>query len=428
QENILDPLEMADSTIYSPPPPELRQRLSKAYLYRDGAFQEDPFYFGQPGILPGAGLSGTVTDMAHFMIAHLQNGRYEEARILEESTAQKMHRETLFTHDPRIQGIFHGFYDLTDSGQLMSGHSGGADPMFSTLLLLPDDDLGVFVAWNSEGAGDLITYHLGFDRPFIDHYYPAEFAPIESPEDFTERVGRFTGSYMMNWKADTTPEKVFDLMLSMTISDPGDGTLLWSNPWAEQHYVEVEPLYFQQVDGDLTLVFHEDDQGQITHMFWSLLGVGAFEKLSWYETPGFNMALILACVLIFLSLLFVSLIGFIRDRRRGGDSETVPRGARIARWIIVGISALNLIFLVGTALWGMDVLGPVFGVPLIYRLVLVLPIIAAVLTIGALVYTVLAWKDSYWGIAWRVYYTLVTLAAVAFVWFLNFWNLLGWRF
>jgi hypothetical protein len=41
---------------------------------------------------------------------------------------------------------------------------------------------------------------------------------------------------------------------------------------------------------------------------------------------------------------------------------------------------------------------------------------------------VLVWKDSYWNIAWRVYYTLVTVAAVAFIWFLNFWNLLGWRF
>ena len=49
-----------------------------------------------------------------------------------------------------------------------------------------------------------------------------------------------------------------------------------------------------------------------------------------------------------------------------------------------------------------------------------------VLTAGALVYAVLAWKNRYWGIASRAYYTLVTIAAVAFVWFLNYWNLLGW--
>jgi hypothetical protein len=95
----------------------------------------------------------------------------------------------------------------------------------------------------------------------------------------------------------------------------------------------------------------------------------------------------------------------------------------------VGISILNLLFLVasiGTVFFGNPV--PLFGVSLFYRLVLLLAVLAAVLTIGALVYTVLAWKDRYWGITGRVYYTLVTLASVAFVWFLNSWNLLGWRF
>jgi hypothetical protein len=55
-------------------------------------------------------------------------------------------------------------------------------------------------------------------------------------------------------------------------------------------------------------------------------------------------------------------------------------------------------------------------------------VLGAVLTVGSLVYSVLAWKNSYWGIAARVHYTLVTVAAAAFIWFLNYWNLLGWRF
>jgi hypothetical protein len=41
---------------------------------------------------------------------------------------------------------------------------------------------------------------------------------------------------------------------------------------------------------------------------------------------------------------------------------------------------------------------------------------------------VLAWKNRYWGVAFCIYYTVVTLAAVAFVWFLSQWNLLGWRY
>jgi hypothetical protein len=51
-----------------------------------------------------------------------------------------------------------------------------------------------------------------------------------------------------------------------------------------------------------------------------------------------------------------------------------------------------------------------------------------VLTAGALACMVLAWKNSCWGVAFRAYVTLVTASAVAFVWFMNYWNLLGWRY
>ena len=54
-----------------------------------------------------------------------------------------------------------------------------------------------------------------------------------------------------------------------------------------------------------------------------------------------------------------------------------------------------------------------------------LGVLAALLTVGALFYCALAWKNGYWGVAFRSYYTLVMVAAVAFVWFQNQWNLLG---
>jgi hypothetical protein len=100
----------------------------------------------------------------------------------------------------------------------------------------------------------------------------------------------------------------------------------------------------------------------------------------------------------------------------------------VAYGIIVGICVLNLLFVVGTVVWGGANIDPLFGVSMIYKIVLGLGVLAAVLTVGALIYSVLAWKRGYWGISTRLHYTLVTVAALAFVWFLNFWNLLGWRF
>ena len=124
----------------------------------------------------------------------------------------------------------------------------------------------------------------------------------------------------------------------------------------------------------------------------------------------------------------VAVIRFIRNRRPGGDRKPDSRGARVAYWIILGICVLNLLFVVGMVLWVSIRHRNYTASQLIVKIVLGLGVLAAVLTVGALVYSVLAWKNSYWGIAARVHYTLVTVAAVAFVWFLNYWNLLGWRF
>ena len=42
--------------------------------------------------------------------------------------------------------------------------------------------------------------------------------------------------------------------------------------------------------------------------------------------------------------------------------------------------------------------------------------------------TWLAWRERYWSLAGRLHYTLVTLGALGFVWWLSYWNLLGFRF
>ncbi len=212
---------------------------------------------------------------------------------------------------------------------------------------------------------------------------------------------------------------------TVSARNPGDGTLLLVTPYGDWRIVEEEPLYFRQVDGPFHFVFREDGQGRITSLFTDYTPMFGLEKLQWYETLGFNMPLLLVSLLLFLSTLPVALIRAMGNRRTSSDHHPAPRSARVAYRLIVGISVLNLLFVVGNGLWIEQL---TFGVPLIYRVVLGLGVLSAALTVGALVYTGLAWKNSFWGIAGRMYYTLVTVAAVAFVWFLNNWNLLGWRF
>jgi CubicO group peptidase (beta-lactamase class C family) len=437
QEHIFDPLGMERSTVQQPLPPDLRAHMSVGYWNVDGVPQAVPTapddFLYQPALAPAGGHVSSVTDMARFMIAHLQGGFYGDAstemRILEETTARQMH-SVLYAPDPRILGTAYGFFDYSDNGQRTLGHSGGTLGFTALLLLLPDQDVGVYVVYNHAESGSLTTAHFGFQRAFFDHYYPAhEVDPIQPPADFEERAGRFAGSYMSTRSAYATFESFARLMNSpVEISDPGDGTLLLQLHGLEMRLVEVGPLHFRQVDGPFSIVFREDDRGRITYMSADPSPEENYEKLSWYETSGFNMALLQGCVLVFLSVIPVAVVRAIRNRRLSGDRKLASGGARAASWVTVAISVLNLLFLVGV-MRTMTGLGfPMFGVSSLDRVVLGLGVISALLTVGAVVYAAQAWRKGYWSVAFRAFYTLVAVAAVAFVWFLNYWNLLGWRF
>jgi CubicO group peptidase (beta-lactamase class C family) len=437
QGHIFDPLRMEHTTMQRPLPLKLREHESLGYWYSDNVYQAVPkipdSYTGQTAMNPAGGFLSSATDVARFMIAYLQDGFYGDAfseiRILDNATAQQM-QDTLYAPDPRILGTAYGFFDFSDNGQRTLGHSGGTVGFATLLLLVPDQNLGVFVVYTNEDVGALTTQHFGFQRAFFDHYYPApQVKPIQPPADFNQRAKRFVGSYKDTRSAYTTFEKLSNLMKPrIEISDPGDGTLLLTLRGLEMRLVEVEPLYFRQVDGPFGVVFREDERGRITYMFSDVSPQEDYEKLNWYETTSFNLALLLGCFLAFLSMALVAAVRAIRNLRSAGKGEPAARGARIASWIIVGLSVLNLLFIAGTVMMFSGLGFPRFGFTLTDQILLGLGVLSALLTAGALVYTILAWKDQYWGVAFRLYYTLVTIAAVAFVWFLNNWNLLGWRY
>jgi CubicO group peptidase (beta-lactamase class C family) len=431
KEHILDPLGMSRSTATSPTPPELHAHLSGGYAYVNGSFQPVPNYQSQPAGFPSGVIQATAADMARFMIAQLDYGRYGDeeipaARILQESTARQM-QDTPYPIDPRLRGMTYAFADLTENGLWTLGHQGYFPPMGSQMLLLPDQDLGIFFAVNTEDIGPLTTQHMGFQRAFFDHYFPTPAAEhIEPPADFTGRADRYVGLYRRTSYPPSTPDKVADLFGAFTykVSAPGGGTLTVSMEGFELRFVEVEPLFFRQIDGSSSLVFFENDQGRITRFYTDFAPQYSAKRPPWYELPSFNMPLVIVSVLLFISVLIIVPVQAIINRRRGADLRPASRAAP---WILVAMSVLNLVFLCGM-LFGYHPPTVLHGVAPSIKLLMTTTVISALFTAAAIVYIILAWKGRYWGIAFRAYYTLVTAAALAFVWFLNQWNLLGWQF
>jgi hypothetical protein len=70
----------------------------------------------------------------------------------------------------------------------------------------------------------------------------------------------------------------------------------------------------------------------------------------------------------------------------------------------------------------------VYGELGVIPLLLVVPLVTTGLTVLLVLFTFHAWRANSWSFPARVHYSLVTVAALGFVWFLAYWNLLGFHY
>jgi CubicO group peptidase (beta-lactamase class C family) len=143
--HILEPLGMTHSGYLLQPP--LPENLAVGYFYEDSTQVPQPVDYD--GTYPGGSLASTATDMAKFMMAHLNEGCYKGTCILQPSTIAEMHRRQAGTpYDG--QAAAYGFVEATQHGQRLVGHSGAIRGFGNSLNLLPDHNLGYFLSFNEE--------------------------------------------------------------------------------------------------------------------------------------------------------------------------------------------------------------------------------------------------------------------------------------
>jgi CubicO group peptidase (beta-lactamase class C family) len=425
EEFIFRPLGMDHSTFRQANiPSALVADMAVGYSYGYGAFRAENLVYAN--IFPAGSLSSTATDMARFMITHLQNGQYGESRILQAATIQEMHRQQ-YTADPRLNGITLGFAESNLNNLHIIGHGGDIGPFHTLLSLIPEQNLGLFVSYSSTGSGPMGAIDAREDllQTFLNYYYPVEQSPApQPPADFASRAGRFTGAYMMSRSNYSTPEKVITLFQPLTVKATPQGTLFASYGPIQMQLVETGPLEFLNLEDQSRALFQEDQSGQITYLFIDSMPELRFIKLPWYASPSLHLPLLIVCLGLFVVAMIAWPISLRAQRhqiRASGESQ--PLLPRVARWIGITMVILNMIFIVAIAALFMKVMANPTGIPAAMQIVMAIPVVTALLTLGMLVFSMLAWRNSYWKLGGRLFYTLVTLAGLAFTWIVNFWHL-----
>jgi CubicO group peptidase (beta-lactamase class C family) len=412
-DSILLPLGMEKSSFLMLP--HLLPNLAKSYSFSNGNYKAVPVRYSIPESSPAGSMIATANDMARFMIAHLQGGRFGDNRILNEGTCREMHQQQ-FTNHARLPGTCYGFYEYSGHSQRAIFHDGDIAGFSSRLFLLPDLNLGIFVCNN----GDNSRFRMQLTDQFLSHYYPTQeqTSPSQPSTDFKLRGKRLTGSYRSLRLGLDSIDKLASMGDLINIKDS------YVNSW-----IEIGPLLFQVTKSETRLAFREDSEGNITHLFFDAQQMPvSLEKLAWYDTPTFLWISSGFILFVFLSAYaFWPIMHRIRRRRK--QSAESNRSARRARILAILTVTLNLIFILGFTP-SMFLLEDelVYGVPLVITALLIIPIITSVLTVGLPVFSVLAWKHKYWSFVERLHYSLIAFTCMGFILWLHHWNLLGFRY
>ena len=239
--NIFYPLEMHNSSFVMTN--FIKEKLATGY---DAKGNVIPFYQTRPTDMPQGSMFSTGSDVANFMIAQLNDGKFKNNQILQKETVEDM-QKTKFALHPKYPNMTYGFEFFSPqshNGQYVFG-KGGNIPGFSSLMwLIPEHKIGVFVVTNKDSSALPVEV---FDD-FMNEYFPDKTKP-EYLKPNEEELKKFEGVYR--------DLRLKNLMSHVNISE---GKLYVSDKaYGKQELKQIDPLLFEDEKGNyMAFKLHKD--------------------------------------------------------------------------------------------------------------------------------------------------------------------------
>ncbi len=342
ERHIYAPLGMTRSTFRQPAPEQFKADLSQGYM----TASEPPRPFELISTGPAGGMSTTADDMAKFMIAYLQEGRYQENRILKPETVRQMFEPAVHQIDD-LNVMALGFFEENRNGHRVRGHGGDTIVFHTDLDLFVDDGVGIFFSLNSRGENDAV-YGIRqslFDA-FADRYYPSSGQPSAVPASSVvpnarEHAQLITGRYQSSRRVESAFIGVLYLLSQTVISANDDGTINVPTFPANKpkRYREISPFVWIEEggqrkvalvgEGSSRAVYSSDDPSSI------LQPVPAWKSSLW------NLSLLCASIAILLIVVVLWPVSALLRRKYrqpstlAGKELLVTRVLRVAALIDV---------------------------------------------------------------------------------------------
>jgi len=425
EQHIFKPLGMTRSTFVQPLPPELAPLMSKGYLLASDEAQE----FESISLFPAGSMSSPATDIAKFMLAHLQEGRLGEAQILKPETVRLMHSR-LFALDPAANAMAYGFYEESRNGRRIIGHAGDTTQFHSDLHLIPDAGLGFFISYNSTGRGQISPRTILWEA-FLDRYFPLTPPDMPTLDSAEENAGAVSGTYMISRRFESSLFKLLAVLGEASVSANEDGTIvvdaLTETNGKPKRWREVAPMTFRDVRGQDSLIFKPDQNGRMQLILpYPFM---AFERVGFWENGKILLPVLGLSLFIMLLTLVLWFVAWLVRRHYGSKLELAKWEWR-RRLAVRIVFALNLIFI--AALLGFVTYASLGHFELLSDrgniwiwLIQIIGVLGAVGTLVVFYNAVHAWmnkRNRIWG---KLQATVFALACLGFLWFVFAGNLLS---
>jgi len=423
-ENIYAPLDMKRTTFVQPLPAELQPLMSGGY--HKASDKAKPFEFVEA--FPAGSVSTTARDMANFMIAHLQDGKFLDQQILRPETAKLMHART-FGSDDRLNGMALGFYEESRNGERIIGHGGDTELFHSDLHLILARNVGLFVSYNSAGRGEVSARGILFDK-FLDRYFPHDPPAAAKIENTKADAAAIAGYYKSSRRFESSFLSLLTLLGEAKVMANADGTIsidpLKAPNGELRKFEEVQPFLYREVHGQDELAFKKDAAGN--WQFQVEIPVFIFQRVATLENKPFNL-----CVLIF-GLVVVALtvllwpVGAILRKHYAHPLELTAAERRQRRLVRL-VCILFLVLFVGwvSVLSATDDIAAINGLP---KWVVIFGLLGLLCTLGTIAVVwnaVRSWRTAGRWIWARLHDLALALACVGLVWFLFAWKLMNFN-
>jgi CubicO group peptidase (beta-lactamase class C family) len=423
-ENIFQPLAMSRSTFAQPLPADLKPLMSRGYELGSGK----PKSFEIIQEAPAGALAATAADLAHFMIAHLQNGKYQSTQILRPDTATLMHSRQ-FGLSPALNGMCLGFYEETRNGHRIIGHGGDTQYFHSDMHLMPDANLGFFVSYNSAGKGD-ISPRTALWEHFLDRYFPYSPPAVERPSTADADGHAVAGQYLTSRRSEGNFLKVAGALGNVQVIPDEKGDIKVSQfkdfNGQTKKWQEIAPLVYRSVNGQDLIAFRRDERGemQLVPNFPAVV----FQRVKLRESAGFNRGI----GIYFLAILGVTFICWpLAAMVRAHYHQRLELDAgymRLRPWVRVVCAAdivFCILFLLALTSDSLDNFSSRSDLKL--HMIQTLGVLGAIGTLVVLLASFRSWRDThvwFWAKVWNF---LLAAACIAFVWFCLHWNLINFN-